>query len=218
VLKIWRCFAKKILGGLFDLLNVHLNAVLLRNVLGDKSYCPLYYIMYSDQFWLCYVIKFTRRWKTFDATVSPRRGFCPFLTNHFLTPDGINFLTADAISLGQKSRWHQFLWQQMDQFFDSRCHQYWVKKSRWYQFFDGRWHQFFDSRWHWYWVKKADDISFFWQQQKSTEAPHPQSTYPNLRSHWVRERMREKLKFVCLIFWKFRLMNLLWANITFCYF
>jgi hypothetical protein len=68
--------------------SLHLNAVLKKCLVAIRTIvqqyqvvCILYNVLIN--FWLCYVIKFTwriqHRWKTFDATVSPRC-LCPFLT------------------------------------------------------------------------------------------------------------------------------------------
>jgi len=86
--------------------------------------------------------------------------------------------------------------------------------TRWHQFFDSRWNQrqkmaffltaddiiFFDKRWHHFLT--PDGVSFLAGAEVGRNSSSS-STYPNLRSHWVRGRMREKLKFVCLFVWSF---------------
>lgn len=47
---------------------------------------------------------------------------------------------------------------------------------------------------------KSSEVGFIpWQ---IINGQNPQSTYPNLQSHWVREREKTLSLFVCLFFWK----------------
>jgi len=99
--------------------SLHLNAVLKKCLVAIRTIvqqyqvvCILYNVLIN--FWLCYVIKFTwriqQRWKTFDATVSPR-GFCPFLTiltklHSWQIVDGQNFLN-QLIQIYEATEWER---------------------------------------------------------------------------------------------------------------